>query len=88
MSQRLVAVTYSIALLVVLVLHNENHVEPRQNRRLEINVLPRTPPLVVPPPDRVRRRQHTRPRVEHGRDARLRDRDRLLLHNFVDRCTV
>lgn len=41
---------------------------------------------VVTPPCGVGCRQDARPGVELRRDARFCDRDRLLLHDFVDRC--
>jgi hypothetical protein len=73
-----------IDLLVALIQHNKEQIEPRHDRRTHRDVRPQTHLPVVPPPYRVRRRQDGRSRVEGRLDARFGDGDRLLLHGFVN----
>lgn len=65
--------------LVNLVEDEVEQVEPRDERRGEVNVARDGPVEVVLGPDRVRAGEDGRARVERRDDARLGDRDRLLL---------
>ena len=77
-----------IAVAVVVIPHNKDHIEPRQDCRLEVDVLAGALQVVVAAEDWVRCREDARARIQDRRDARLRDRDRLLFHRFVDRDAV
>ena len=74
----------AIARLIVLVLHDKDHVKPAENRGLEVNVLAGRLQIVITAPHGIRSRQHRRSAVEHGRYASLCNRDRLLLHCLMD----
>ena len=65
---------YYVSLFVVNVLHDEDHVKPREDCGHEVDVFLCL--CVVPPPeDTVGRRQHGTARVEGGRDASLSRRE-------------
>lgn len=69
---------------VALVQNDEEEVETRHQRRSQTDVRLQTLAAVVASADGVGRRQDRRARVQRGRDARLGDRDRLLLHGLWD----
>ena len=73
---------------VGLVQQQEDHVETREQRCRKVDVLVRLQCLIVAAVDRVRCSQDRSPGVERGRDAGFGDRDRLLLHDFVNVCAV
>ena len=62
----------------------EDDVETRQQSSGQVDVLVRLQGLVVATVNRVRRGQNGSARIQRGRDAGLRDRDGLLLHDFVN----
>jgi hypothetical protein len=71
--------------------HVTNHaqnVETRQNGLGQVNVLREGERGVVATAERIGRGEHGTSRLERGDDASLRDRDRLLLHGFVDTRTI
>jgi hypothetical protein len=74
--------------LVALIQDHEEEVKTAHDGRADVDVLLQTPPLVVPPFDRVSRRQNGCARVQSGLDAGFGDRDGLLFHGFVDRHLV
>lgn len=69
---------------IVIVAHDEDHVEAAEDGGLEVNVVAGRLEVVVTAKDGVGRREHGRARVEDGSDAGLGDGDCLLLHGFVD----
>uniref|UniRef100_A0A2M4CVC7 Uncharacterized protein n=1 Tax=Anopheles darlingi TaxID=43151 RepID=A0A2M4CVC7_ANODA len=73
----------NITLLIMLILHDEDHIETRKDRRHKVNVLI-TLRIVPSTKDRVGGCQHRAARVQRRRNASLSDRDRLLLHCLVD----
>ena len=70
------------------VLDHTQHIETGQNRLRELDVLLERDRRVVAAADGVRRGDDRAPRLQRRHDARLRDRDRLLLHRLVDRRPV
>ena len=70
------------------VLHDENHIKSTQDCSLEVDILPCTPGLVVPPEYRVSSCENGRPRVKDSRNASLGNRDSLLFHSFMNSNTV
>mmetsp|Transcript_47934 Transcript_47934/g.120039 ORF Transcript_47934/g.120039 Transcript_47934/m.120039 type:complete len:303 (-) Transcript_47934:3-911(-) len=73
-----------VVLGVAHVLHDEDEVEAGEDGALQLDVLARGLEVVVAAGGRVGGGEHGGAGVEHGGDARLGDRDRLLLHGFVD----
>lgn len=65
-----------------LVEDEEQQVKSGQQRVGQVNVLAHRPSLIVPPVERVGRREHGRPGVKGGRDARLGYAHRLLFHHL------
>ena len=73
---------------LMVVFDNEDHVETRQDRGLEIDILTRSLEIIVSTEDGIGSSKDRCPCVEDGSDACLGDGDRLLLHGFVDRYSV
>ena len=73
-----------IDVLVALVEHDKEQIEPRHDGRRHGHVRPKRHLPVVPPSDRVGRGEDGRPRVESCLDAGFGDRDSLLLHCLVN----
>jgi len=71
-----------VALSHTFVLDDEDEVEPREHRRLELDVVLQRREVVVAAARGVGGCKHARARLQHRRDARLGDRDRLLLHRL------
>ncbi|OSX69559.1 hypothetical protein BU14_1395s0002 [Porphyra umbilicalis] len=69
---------------VALVEDDKKEVKAAHNRGGHGHILLERPRPVVAAADRVGRRQHRRARHERRVDARLGERNRLLLHRFVD----
>lgn len=65
-----------------LVEDEEQEVEPRQQRVRKVDVLAHGSPLVVPPVERVGRREHRRASIEGGRDPGFGNANSLLLHHL------
>ena len=74
-----------VAAPFVLVAYDEDHVEAREDGRLEVDVLTRRLEVVVPTEDRIGGGKHRGAGIEDGGDAGLGDGDGLLLHGLVDR---
>lgn len=77
-----------VALRVVFVLDDEDHVETREDGSLEVDILPGGFHIVIAAEDRVSCGEDTGSGVEDGGDAGFGDRDGLLFHCFVDCDTV
>ena len=73
-----------VAALLMLVAHDEDHVETGEDGSLEIDVLARRLEVVVAAENRVGGREDGGARVEDGGDARFGDGDSLLFHCFMD----
>src|SRR5436309_9213566 len=73
-----------VTISVMVVTHNEDHVETRQDRGLKVNVLPRTLEVVVAAKDWVCRREYRGTCIENGSDAGFGNRNSLLFHGLVD----
>ena len=67
-----------VALLVALVQHDKEQIEPAHDRRRHRDVRPEALLPIVPAPDRVRGGEDGRARVEGGDDAGFGDGDGLL----------
>ncbi len=73
---------------VRLIEHYKNQIESRQKCRRQINVLMRGQFPVVSPVERVGRGQNRRSSVQRRYHPHFRDRNRLLLHDLVNRSPV
>lgn len=73
-----------VTIPIVVILHDEDHIETRQDSSLEVDILPWCFEVIVPTKDRVCGGQDGRSRIQNGRDTCFGNGDGLLFHGFVD----
>jgi len=71
-----------------VVLYHTQHIESRQDRLREFDVLRERDSRVVAPPNRIGRCNNRTPRLECSHDTSFSDGDRLLFHCLVNRRPV
>ena len=81
-------VTNPVALLVMLILDDEDHVETRQDRFRQLDVLAEGNRAVVAATNGIGSCNNGTARLKRSDNAGLGDGNGLLLHGFVDRGTV
>ena len=70
------------------VLHHTQYIEPRQNRLRQLDVLLKRNRRIIPASDRIRCGNDSTTCLQRRDDACFGYGDRLLLHGFVDGCSV
>jgi len=77
-----------VRILVTLVQHDKEQIEPAHDRRAHCHVSPQAGLAIIPPANGISSRKDRRACIERGLDASFGDGDGLLFHCLMDRHLV